>query len=67
MSVSGEPLATLVGDLIFKGKAVSGMPIAKISGTRSYKGISPSGSPLVTVPSADVPTLLAATYHVLFG
>ena len=59
------PLATLVGDLMFKGNAVSGAPMARLESRRAYKGIALSGSPLVTVPSGNVTTLFIATYHAL--
>jgi hypothetical protein len=64
-SVAGVPLATLVGDLVFRGYSVAGLPVARLVGSRSFLGPTVSGSPLVTVPSGNVSTLFAATYHVL--
>lgn len=66
-SVSGAPVATLVGDLMFKGQDVSGYPIARLVGQHTFKGASTSGTPIVTVPSRNILTLFAATYHTLFG
>jgi hypothetical protein len=67
LSVSGMPLATFVGDLIFAGNKVSGAPLARMKKNFSLKGISVSGSPIVTVPSGNIATLFAATYHMLRG
>lgn len=67
LATSGAPLATLVGDLIFLGWTNRGVPLARLKGDRSFKGITFSGSPLVTVPSGNVHTLFAATYHALRG
>jgi hypothetical protein len=61
------PLATFVGDLIFAGNKVSGAPLARMKKNFSLKGISVSGSPIVTVPSGNIATLFAATYHMLRG
>lgn len=66
-AASGQPLATLVGDLLFLGTQVSGMPLARLKKTFSLSGTNMSGSPLVTVPSGNIVTLMAATYHVLRG
>lgn len=66
-TISGVPLATLVGDLVFRGIQITGSPIARLKGIRSYKGVTQSGYPLVTVPSGNIQTLFAATYHTLLG
>jgi len=67
MSTAGRPLAVLSGNLVFPDIQLIGSPIAKLVGTRSYKGIAGAGSPIVTVPSGDMATLFAATYHMLRG
>jgi hypothetical protein len=67
MTTAGRPLAVLSGDLVFPDIQLIGSPIAKLVGNRSYKGIAKVGSPIVTVPSGDVATLFAATYHALRG
>jgi hypothetical protein len=67
MMVSGRPLATLVGDLIFLDIQTIGSPLARIVGTYSFEGMSPAGYPIVTVPSKNINTLFAATYHALRG
>jgi hypothetical protein len=67
LSVSGMPLATFVGDLIFLKNQISGAPLARMKKTFSVKGIAVSGSPIVTVPSGNIATLFAATYHMLRG
>lgn len=67
LQVSGAPIATLSGDRIFKGWNVAGMPIARMKGRVSIKGTALAGPALVTVPSKNIKTLFAATYHALYG
>lgn len=67
LAVSGAPVATLVGDLMFLGWDVNGVPLARLKNRMSFKGISFAGAPIVTVPSGNVHTLFAATYHALKG
>ena len=67
MATSGMPLATLVGDLVFPKNSISGEPLGRLKNKISVSGISGAGSALATVPSGNIPTLFAATYHVLRG
>lgn len=67
LATSGAPLATLVGDLMFLGWSISGAPMARLKRDISIKGASTMGSAITTVPSGNVATLFAATYHVLRG
>lgn len=65
MATAGRPLATLSGDKLFLGTQVAGAPAAMLKRTISIKGISSMGPALVTVPSGNIKTLFAATYHAL--
>jgi hypothetical protein len=67
LAVSGMPLATFVGDLIFHGNQVSGAPLARMKKTFSLKGTDTMGTPIVTVPSGNIATLFASTYHAIKG
>lgn len=67
MATSGRPLATLSGNKMFLGTQVAGAPSAILKDRLSVKGISGMGPALVTVPSKNIKTLFAATYHALFG
>jgi len=67
MATAGRPLATLSGNKMFLGTQVAGAPSAILKDRLSVKGISGMGPALVTVPSKNIKTLFAATYHALFG
>lgn len=67
MATAGRPLATISGNKMFLGTQVAGAPSAIFKGRISIKGISSLGPAIVTVPSGNIKTLLAATYHALFG
>lgn len=67
MATSGRPLATISGNKMFLGTQVAGAPSAIFKDRLSVKGVSGLGPALVTVPSKNIKTLFAATYHALFG
>lgn len=67
MATAGRPLATIVGDKMFLGTQMAGAPSAIFKSKISIKGVATMGPALVTVPSGNIKTLFAATYHALFG